>query len=575
MKRDGGGGRGTGGAGHVPALPPARSPDSSRRSPRCGRADRPRRADRRRRAGRSGMCHRAGPVSRGATATSSNIGVLEKAAALGEHSLSGAVVNPRAFRELFPDLNDSDFPFRGPVGKEAVYLLTGDSRLRLPTPPTMHNDGHYIASLCEIVRWLGAKAEGAGRQRVHRISRREPAHGREPGARACAPPRAGSTATGRRWRTQASAPTDLSARVTALAEGTRGLLVAGVADSGSGVPSRESADLRAGRQGNLGDQAAARHASCTRSAGRSRPMRSAGASCIRSRPISSRSGWSWAWTTETASSTCTCCSSGMKLHPLFRQYLEGGEMVEWGAKTIPEGGYYSVPARRSRRRGRDRGRFGGLRGRAVAQGNSLRDAVRHVRRAHDPRRADSRRHRRRHELADYDRMVNESFIMQDLNAPGTCGSRSRTGFYAGGVKAGLMTLTGGRFPGGKIAMDADADVPRASEPRARARALMPDGKLTFRKVDARVQVRERDARHDSYASRSSGRDIPAEVADFYSHMCPAGVYEVVRRTPAGQRAQLYRLQSHRCVGAALDTARRGERAEVPADVSRAAIGRWR
>src|SRR5882672_9183745 len=42
-----------------------------------------------------------------------NIGVLEKAAALGEHSLSGAVVNPRVFRELFPDLKDADFPFRG------------------------------------------------------------------------------------------------------------------------------------------------------------------------------------------------------------------------------------------------------------------------------------------------------------------------------------------------------------------------------------------------------------------------------------------------------------------------------
>src|SRR6267378_4170873 len=54
-----------------------------------------------------------------------NIGVLEKAGALGEHSLSGAVVNPRAFRELFPDLKDSDFPFRGPVKKEAVYLLRG------------------------------------------------------------------------------------------------------------------------------------------------------------------------------------------------------------------------------------------------------------------------------------------------------------------------------------------------------------------------------------------------------------------------------------------------------------------
>src|SRR2546425_5914920 len=72
--------------------------------------------------------------------TELNIGVLEKAAALGEHSLSGAVVNPRAFRDLFPDLRDSDFPFRGPVTKERVALLTSRRAFTLPTPPTMHND---------------------------------------------------------------------------------------------------------------------------------------------------------------------------------------------------------------------------------------------------------------------------------------------------------------------------------------------------------------------------------------------------------------------------------------------------
>jgi len=91
-----------------------------------------------------------------------NVGVLEKAETLGEHSLSGAVVNPRAFRELFPELKDSDFPFRGPVTKEAVYLLTANGQWRLPTPPTMHNKHYFIASLCEIVRWVGAKAEELG-----------------------------------------------------------------------------------------------------------------------------------------------------------------------------------------------------------------------------------------------------------------------------------------------------------------------------------------------------------------------------------------------------------------------------
>src|SRR5207245_11117807 len=81
-----------------------------------------------------------------------SIGVLEKADALGEHSLSGAVVNPRPFRELFPDLTDPEFPFRAPVGSEAVYVLTARGRLRLPVPPTMHNAGNDVAPLCEIVR---------------------------------------------------------------------------------------------------------------------------------------------------------------------------------------------------------------------------------------------------------------------------------------------------------------------------------------------------------------------------------------------------------------------------------------
>ena len=91
-----------------------------------------------------------------------NIGVLEKAGSLGEHNLSGAVVNPIAFKELFPEVPVSEFPFRQPVNAESVYFLTGSRALPLPTPPTMHNSGYYTASICEIVRWLGERAEGLG-----------------------------------------------------------------------------------------------------------------------------------------------------------------------------------------------------------------------------------------------------------------------------------------------------------------------------------------------------------------------------------------------------------------------------
>src|SRR5690606_691735 len=75
--------------------------------------------------------------------------VLEKAAGIGEHTLSGAVINPGPFLTLFPDLEVEDLPFRAPVKEERVFMLREKSALRIPTPPTMKNHGNYIASLCE------------------------------------------------------------------------------------------------------------------------------------------------------------------------------------------------------------------------------------------------------------------------------------------------------------------------------------------------------------------------------------------------------------------------------------------
>ncbi|MEO2158016.1 MAG: FAD-dependent monooxygenase, partial [bacterium] len=90
------------------------------------------------------------------------IGVLEKAAELGGHSLSGAVINPTCFLDLFPDLGLDDMPFRAPVSAESFHFLTQKHSVRIPLPPTMSNHGNYIASICEVVRWLGEKAEELG-----------------------------------------------------------------------------------------------------------------------------------------------------------------------------------------------------------------------------------------------------------------------------------------------------------------------------------------------------------------------------------------------------------------------------
>src|SRR3954470_472312 len=150
------------------------------------------------------------------------IGVLEKAGALGEHSLSGAVVNPIAMRALFPELDDKDFPFRGPVTHERVHFLTENRAFRMPTPPTMKNHGFHIASICEIVRWLGEKAEALG---VNIFTGFPAASLLTEGTRVTGVrttpsglSRAGEQGSGY------APPTDITAQITVLAEGTRGTL---------------------------------------------------------------------------------------------------------------------------------------------------------------------------------------------------------------------------------------------------------------------------------------------------------------------------------------------------------------
>ena len=151
------------------------------------------------------------------------IAVLEKAEALGEHNLSGAVVNPMGFKELFPEMEMKDFPFKGPVEKDEVYYLTKDSQIKFPVvPPTMNNHGNYRASICEMVRWLGEKAEDGG---VNILSS-FPADalltegGKVTGVRTTP---AGLDRDGNA-SDQSMPATDVTAKVTVLAEGTRGLL---------------------------------------------------------------------------------------------------------------------------------------------------------------------------------------------------------------------------------------------------------------------------------------------------------------------------------------------------------------
>jgi electron-transferring-flavoprotein dehydrogenase len=91
-----------------------------------------------------------------------NIYVLEKAREIGQHCLSGALLDPRSMRELLPDF-EKEAPLDATVTKEAVYFLTKKSQLKLPiTPPPLRDQGNYVISLNRFVKWLGSKVEAAG-----------------------------------------------------------------------------------------------------------------------------------------------------------------------------------------------------------------------------------------------------------------------------------------------------------------------------------------------------------------------------------------------------------------------------
>lgn len=85
--------------------------------------------------------------------------VLEKGSEVGAHILSGAVMEPRALNELFPDWKEREAPLLTPVTEDRFLLLTASGSIRLPTPPQMHNDGNYIVSLGNVCRWLKEQAE--------------------------------------------------------------------------------------------------------------------------------------------------------------------------------------------------------------------------------------------------------------------------------------------------------------------------------------------------------------------------------------------------------------------------------
>ena len=452
------------------------------------------------------------------------VAIVEKGKQAGSHLLSGAVVDPRALRRLFRDrYRLEDIPSYGPVPGEAVYVLTKRNALRIPPPPTMRNHGNWIFSLSQLGRWLAERAEEGGAMVLPETAAEKllVSHGRVVGIRT------GDKGRNREGGTSVNFEpgADLVAKVTVLAEGTQGHLT-GVALHRFGLRGEEP------QVWELGVKEVWRVARPLRSIVHTMgwPLRTAarfrefGGSFVY--PLGDDMltiGMVVGLDYRDAELSAHDLLQELKTHPKLRKLLEGGERIGWGAKTIPSGGWYSLPQRLHAPGlllcgdGVGMVNIPRLKGvhYAIESGRlAAESAFASLRRGATPATA----------LAGYDDAVRDSFISRDLYEVRDMRQVFGRGFFVGGALASAMTVSKGRLDVGKLRAEPDADQPLLRTDRA-ARYPTADGTLTFDKLSS-VFLSGNKTRDDQPNHIRIERRVPRDVAELWAHMCPAQVYEI-------------------------------------------------
>ena len=453
------------------------------------------------------------------------VAILEKGKQVGSHLLSGAVVNPRSLRRLFKGRKRIDeMPFYGPVEHESVYFLTKNNALRIPAPPTMKNEGNYVASLSRLGRWLAEQAEEAGAMLLPETVAEKllVSDGRARGVR-----------TGDKGRGRDGQPlgnfepgADLVAKVTVLAEGTQGHLT-GVALDRFGL---------AGENPQVWALGVKEVWKIKRPLDRVihtmgwplRPdakYREFGGSFIY--PMGEDMltlGMVVGLDYRDVELSVHDVLQELKTHPLVRKLLEGGERVEWGAKTIPEGGFLALPKQLHAPGllicgdGAGLVNVPALKGihYAIESGSLAAEAAfAALQRGQTPGTPGA--------LSGYDDALKRSFVWKDLYEVRNMRPAFGRGFLVGGALAGAMTATKGRFPPRDLELERDVDVDLIRTDRAKSYPA-PDGKLTFDKLSS-VFASGNKTRDDQPNHIVIQHDVPQDVAELWQRMCPAQVYE--------------------------------------------------
>jgi electron-transferring-flavoprotein dehydrogenase len=272
-----------------------------------------------------------------------NIYVLEKAREVGQHCLSGALLDPRSMRELLAGF-EKEAPIDAECNKEAVYFLTAKGKFKLPiTPPPLRDHGNYVISINKFVKWLGSKVEEAGitvftgfagsqllydRDRVTGVrtddkgvdKQNQPKSNFEPGY-------------------------DLKAKVTILAEGVRGSLTKELIAKFNLAQDRNPQTYGVGVK-ELWEVPSGRIAPGEVIYTMGWPLTTkeyGGAWIYGSKDNLVSLGFVTGLDYPDPRLDPQHVLQDFKQHPFIRDLLAGGKMIRYGAKSLPYGGWWAIP----------------------------------------------------------------------------------------------------------------------------------------------------------------------------------------------------------------------------------------
>ncbi len=481
------------------------------------------------------------------------IGVIEKGAAVGSHILSGAVMDPRALRELIPDFLEQGAPVESPVKEDEFLYLTKTRSIRSPiTPPPLKNHGYFIVSLNKLVAWLGDQCEAAGVNIFPEFPGAEMLYDEADRVIGVRTGDKGINKEGKR-KSNFEAGVDLHAKVTVLGEGPRGSLTKSLSQRLNLNDGREPQVYSLGVK-ELWELPDDRYPAgrVTHTLGYPSDAHTYGGGWIygmQNRILNL--GYVTGLDYQDPLLDPHAEFQRFKQHPFLAKLLDGGKLLRYGAKTIAAGGFYAMPqlyADGVLLVGDCAGflnsqRLKGIHT-AIKSGMLAAEAIFEALLKEDFS---------AQQLQRYETLVKESWIMPELRKVRNFHAGFRKGRWLGIANAGFQFLTGGRSWGlfdraagesGHAALKKLSDYGyKGDSLEQRYDGLRFDGKLTFNKLTdvyhAAVGHDEDQPAHLHVLDTNICSDRCAEeYGNPCQRFCPAAVYEMVEDPAAAGKRRL-------------------------------------